>query len=72
MANIDELIKQKCAEYDLTPDLLTPDELAELREEIEREQNGDDLLDSVLDNPELQIRRIEKEIEEESKHNEQN
>ena len=64
---MEELIRKKCEEYDLTPDLLTPDELAELREEIEREQNGEELRDSVLDNPEFQSRRIQKEIEEESR-----
>jgi len=64
---MDELIRKKCEEYDLTPDLLTPDELEDLRREIEREQNGEELLDSVLDNPELQSRRIKKEIEEESR-----
>ena len=64
---MDELIRKKCEEYDLTPDLLTPDELEDLRSEIEREQKGEHLLDSVLDNPELQTRRIQKEIEEESK-----
>ena len=35
MANIDELIKQKCAEYDITPDVLTPEELEQLKREIE-------------------------------------
>lgn len=64
---MEELIRKKCEEYDLTPDLLTPDELAELREEIEREQNGEEFRDSVLDNPEFQSRRILKEIEEESR-----
>ena len=64
---MDELIRKKCEEYDLTPDLLTPDELAVLREEIEREQNGEEFRDSILDNPEFQSRRILKEIEEESK-----
>lgn len=64
---MDELIRKKCEEYDLTPDLLTPDELEDLRSEIEREQKGEQLLDSVLDNPELQSRRIKKEIEEESR-----
>lgn len=64
---MDELIRKKCEEYDLTPDLLTPDELAVLREEIEREQNGEEFRDSVLDNPEFQSRRILKEIEEESR-----
>ncbi len=64
---MEELIRKKCEEYDLTPDLLTPDELSELREEIEAEQRGEYILDGVLDNPELQSRRIQKEIEEESK-----
>lgn len=64
---MEELIRKKCEEYDLTPDLLTPDELEDLRSEIEREQKGEQLLDSVLDNPELQSRRIKKEIEEESR-----
>lgn len=64
---MDELIRKKCEEYDLTPDLLTPDELEDLRSEIEREQKGEQLLDSVLDNPELQSRRIKKEIEEENR-----
>lgn len=72
MANIDELIKQKCAEYDLTPDVLTPEELEELKREIKAEQRGEIIFDSVLDNPEFQSQRILKEIEEESKHNEQN
>jgi hypothetical protein len=64
---MDELIKKKCEEYDLTPDLLTPQELAELKEEIAEEQNGNQLRDSILDKPELQQRRIKKELEEESK-----
>ena len=64
---MDELIKKKCEEYDLTPDLLTPQELAELKEEIAEEQKGNQLRDSILDNPELQQRRIKKEIEEESR-----
>lgn len=64
---MDELIKKKCEEYDLTPDLLTPQELAELKKEIAEEQNGNQLRDSILDKPELQQRRIKKELEEESK-----
>lgn len=64
---MDELIKKKCEEYDLTPDLLTPQELAELKEEIAEEQKGYQLRDSILDKPELQQRRIKKELEEESK-----
>jgi hypothetical protein len=64
---MDELIKKKCEEYDLTPDLLTPQELAELKEEIAEEQKGNQVRDSILDKPELQQRRIKKELEEESK-----
>lgn len=51
MANIEELIKQRCAEYDITPDILTPEELETLKQEIEAEQRGEMLLDSILDDP---------------------
>jgi hypothetical protein len=64
---MEELIRKKCEEYDLTPDILTPEEIEELKKEIEMEQRGEKFLDSVLDNPELQTRRIQKEIEEESR-----
>lgn len=64
---MDELIRKKCEEYDLTPDLLTPQELEALKKEIAEEQKGKVFEDSVLDNPEFQSRRIQKEIEEESK-----
>ena len=64
---MEELIRKKCAEYDLTPDLLTPQELEALKQEIEEEQKGNISDDSILDNPEFQSRRIQREIEEESK-----
>ena len=64
---MEELIRKKCAEYDLTPDLLTPQELEALKQEIEEEQKGNTSDDSILDNPEFQSRRIQREIEEESK-----
>lgn len=64
---MDELIRKKCEEYDLTPDILTPEEIEALKKEIAMEQRGEKFLDSVLDNPELQTRRIQKEIEEESR-----
>ena len=48
---MDELIKQKCAEYDITPDVLTPEELEQLKKEIEAEQCDGYILDSVLDDP---------------------
>lgn len=55
---MEELIKQKLAEYDLTPDLLTPEELEALKREIEEEQKGNVSDDSILDNPEFQTRRF--------------
>ncbi len=64
---MEELIRKKCEEYDLTPDLLTPQEIEALKEEIKTEQKGGHIRDSILDNPEFQSRRILKEIEEESK-----
>lgn len=51
MANIDELIKQRCAEYDVNPDVLTPEELAQLIKEIEAKEKGEYILDSILDDP---------------------
>lgn len=51
MENIDELIKQKCEDYDISPSVLTPEELATLKEEIEAEQRGEMVLDSVLFDP---------------------
>ena len=51
MANIDELIKQKCTEYDIMPDVLTPEELEQLKREIEAEQRGEFILDGILNDP---------------------
>ena len=59
---MEELIRKKCEEYDLTPDILTPDELEALKREIEEEQKGYVSDDSILDNPEFQSRRIMKEM----------
>ena len=53
MANIDELIKQRCAEYEVDPDVLTSEEKAQLTKEIEALQRGDHILDSILDNPDV-------------------
>ena len=50
---MEELIKKKCAEYDITPDVLTPEELETLKKEIEAEQRDGFILDSILDNPEI-------------------
>ena len=50
---MEELIKQKCAEYDITPDVLTPEELETLKKEIEAEQRGEIVLDSILNNRDI-------------------
>ena len=47
-ANIETLIKKKCKEYGIPPEILTPEELEELKEEIKAEQNGEWILDGVL------------------------
>ncbi len=46
--NIETLIKKKCKEYGIPPEILTPEELEELKEEIKAEQNGMHILDGVL------------------------
>ena len=52
---MEELIKAKCEEYNITPDILTPHELDLLRKEIEEEQNGASFRDSVLDDPDIHL-----------------
>lgn len=51
MANIDELIKKKCAEYEVNPDVLTLEEIKTLKKEIEAEQRDGFIMDSILDDP---------------------
>jgi hypothetical protein len=53
---MEELIKAKCEEYDINPDVLTPEEKAQLQREIEAEQRGEPLRDSVLDDPDIRYR----------------
>ncbi len=50
---MDELIKQKCEEYGVSPDVLTPEEREQLKAEIEAEQRGEMILDSILFDPNL-------------------
>lgn len=57
-------IKAKLEEYGLTMDVLTQDELEQLRDEIISEEKGETLLDSVLDNPEIMYRQARRGIEE--------
>ena len=63
-SEMEKLIRKKCKENDITPDILTEDELIELRKEIEAEQKGEFILDGVLFNPDIYIRKIQREIEE--------
>lgn len=53
---MEELMKAKCEEYNISLDVLTDEEKARLRKEIEDEQNGLMVSDSVLDDPEIACR----------------
>lgn len=53
---MEELMKQKCEEYEISFDVLTDEEKAKLRKEIEAEQKGLTVSDSVLDDPEIVYR----------------
>lgn len=55
---MDDLIKEKCDLYGVDPSVLTDNELASLKEEIEDENKGMRILDSVLDNPAIRYRNI--------------
>lgn len=55
---MEELIRQKCEEVGITPDILTESELSQLRKEIESEQNGGVVLDGVLSNPKILYRSL--------------
>lgn len=56
---IETLIKKKCKENGISPEILTPDEVEELKEEIKAELDGMFVLDGVLFNPELYVREME-------------
>ena len=53
---MEDLMKQKCEEYEISFDVLTDEEKAKLRKEIEAEQKGLTVSDSVLDDPEIVYR----------------
>lgn len=55
---MEELMKQKCEKYHVSFDVLTDEEKELLRREIEYEQKGMTVCDSVLDNPDIGIRSI--------------
>ena len=53
---MDEIIRQKCEAFGISPDVLTPEERKQLIEEIKAEKRGKSILGGVLDNPELYYR----------------
>ena len=57
---MDDLIKEKCDLYSIDPSVLTDNEIATLKKEIEAEKKGLMVLDSVLDNPEIRYRDLKK------------
>lgn len=55
---IEKEIRKRCKEADIPVEVLTPEELAELRSEIEAEERGIYTLDGVFFNPELYERAM--------------
>lgn len=55
---MEELMKKKCKEYGIPFDVLTASEKEQLREEIETEQKGFMVADSILNDPEIGIRAL--------------
>ena len=55
---MEEIIKKKCEEVGISPDILTPEEIRALKEEIAAERKGKHILDGVLTNPELYYRDL--------------
>ena len=55
---MENLIKEKCELYGVDPSVLTENELAALKKEIEEEKKGLRILDSILDNPEIRYRNL--------------
>ena len=53
---MEEIIRQKCEEVGISPDILTESERNQLLKEIEIEQNGGVVLDGVLSNPKILLR----------------
>ena len=58
--NIEFRMQQKAESYGISLDLLTPEELTMLREEVEKEAKGIFVIDGVLHNPAIIYRRISK------------
>lgn len=58
--DIEILIRRKCKEAGVSPDVLTEEERAELIDEIKAEQKGYSILDGVLCNPNILFRGFKK------------
>ena len=56
--DLEKLIKKKCMEVGVSPDVLTKEERAELIDEIKAEQKGYSILDGVLCKPDIRFRNI--------------
>lgn len=56
---MEELMRKKCEEYEISFDVLTDEEKAKLRKEVEAEQNGLTVSDSILDDPDIAVRGME-------------
>lgn len=54
--DIEKIIRRKCKEAGVSPDVLTEEEMAELIDEIKAEQQGLCILDGVLCIPEISFR----------------
>ena len=55
---MEELRRKKCEEYEIPFEVLTDEEKAILREEVEDEQKGLTVADSILDNPDIMARAL--------------
>ena len=53
---MEDLMKKKCEEYEVPFDILTDEEKARVREEIEDEQKGLTVSDTILESPEIALR----------------
>ena len=53
---MEEKIRKKCKMYGVDYDVLTEQEIAEVRNEIEMEERGCSISDSILSNPKLLFR----------------
>lgn len=55
---MEEIIRKKCEEHSIPVEILTEYELQKLRKEIEAEQRGELVLDSILSSEKVVMRAI--------------